>query len=192
MPYAPHVRWYVWTIGFLALAVFWVFDSSYKLHNAELKEAENSKLALSDRSPKMFLQYSDVDPAFVLERSGLFIHNGGETDGFKVRLTCDLETNAEVRLRFTGMPIQRVGPGKSEAVQVSTDYRDDDRWCPIEGAPSVQIQDFFETLNRENGESTVPVTISYSDYEGREYTAKWAIRSEGIFLVTKRIWCEPL
>lgn len=194
----PAWGWQVWLIGAFIIAILCIIEGSYRASREVEKERDEAvkerDKARNDQAPKMSLEYFVVGSLYFLQDSGLFIRNGGKTDAFKVRLDCDCwDKDKLVRLRFEGMPIQRVASDKSESIQVRTDYWADDRWCPIQGMPSVQIEDFFETLNRNNDESSsVPVSISYVDCEGREHTARWAIRSEGVFLKVKRIWCEPI
>lgn len=84
------------------------------------------------------------------------------------------------------MPIERISPGKWAPVKVRTDYRaDDDRWIPISGMGNIQIESCLERANED-----IPVTISYTDYNGKEYTTPCVIRRDAKFILTKRIWCE--
>jgi hypothetical protein len=68
------------------------------------------------------------------------------------------------------------------------------KWYRIGGTLSGQLEACFDRLDaNESGELsiyTIPVTIKYTDFQNKEHTTACAIRSERMFLATKRIWCE--
>lgn len=194
-----------WAIAICAGAGFWIaLVGGYHLKKLQEQEfqtdlaAEKRRTAkavadLNDSAPKMSLEYSAENATnFHGQLSGLMIRNGGKRDGFRVAIVCETTSDAGVRLTFEDMPIQRVGPDKPAYVTVRGEYKsDEDQWYPMGGTPGMQIEDFFEALHRTTGQTMVSATLSYVDYDGNEYATTWAIKSEGIFLVTKRIWCEP-
>jgi hypothetical protein len=142
-------------------------------------------------TPQLFLDYSADDAKDFLSKSGLSVRNCGKRSAFIATLSC--ETAGRVRLLFDQMPIQRIDPDKGVMLKIMTEHLGDDgRWHPIGGTQGGQVEGCFEWLNNLNEEEMIPVTIKYSDYEGRQYTKTWTIRRDGILFLSKHIWCDQL
>jgi hypothetical protein len=172
-----------------AVAVFLFFVASFLTWNDEHKHLVETEIALRNEAPKLYLEYSPSQAMQFLTFSGLVVRNAGKRPAFKIVLTCD--PNLKVRLRFDGIPIQRIDPDKGEPVVASTEYFGENKiWHPIGGTPGGQIESCFEWLNDRNEEEKIPVMIAYSDYESKEYMKQCVIRRDGVLFISKRIWCE--
>lgn len=178
--------WIVWSSFGAAVALFFV--ASFKAWNEEHKARADAEGALNDISPKLYLEYSADHAKQFMAYSGLFVRNAGKKAAFKAYLGCSLAT---IRLEFREMPIERIDPDNGKPVDLLTEYLNDNKlWYPIGGLPGAQIQSCFERLNEAGLDETIPVTIKYADYEGREYKTPCVIRCDNTLFLIKRIWCE--
>jgi hypothetical protein len=174
LKYLPPWHWYIWIIGILVIAVVGVFEGGHR-QVVEL-EVANSSTALKAESPELFLEYSPEDAADFIHRSGLFVRNCGKKQAFRINLRSDPEKMRKVRLRFDDMPIQKIDPDKRALVKLSTEHlADNGIWHPIGGSRGGQIEHCFERLSEAGEGKRIPVTIEYSDYEGKSYTTPCVI-----------------
>jgi hypothetical protein len=179
-----------WIVGVsFAAAIALFFVASFKAWNEEHKARDEAEESLNDVSPKLYIEYSETHASHFLTHSGLIVRNTGKRVALKVILSCE---RTKVRLLFKDMPIQKIDPDKGESVLVLAEHSNEENglWYPIGGTPGEQVRTCLDWLNNMSQAEVIPVTITYTDYGGKEYAKSCTIQREGKFLGTGRIWCE--
>lgn len=180
-----------------SVSVFWecvwiaFILSSFVAWMQEYWRASTAETSLSDRTPKLYLEYVPTGTANHISHSGLSVGNSGKNDALTVWLKC--RSKDRVKLEFEDMPIQRIGANSKAAIQVwINELNQNGVPVRVGGTLGMQIEGCFGRMNDAGIAEVIPVTITCLDHARNAHTEEWVIKREGDWLATKKIWCEPL